>query len=322
MAANPETLFPATDFEDEEYKEPTPEERGDVVDAEQDNEPEAETEVETEAEAEAEGEGEEDVTAEAEEEEEASTEEEEIRIPKARFDEVNQERKQYREELERLKRELEELKRGREVETQPEDEAEADDLDVPAYDFEAKEREYAQALLDGDTAKASALRREINEKLVEIASAVSSREARQVQELVQQQLAYKEAVEELNAQYPELVPDHPDYNQQVIDDIFELYEGYLLKGIDPASAIRKATNIIAKANGLGQRAEDEAPSTKTAKKPPKVEKKLEARKKQPPKQSGTSPRDAEDGEYDILNMTEEEFDALPESVKRRLRGDF
>jgi len=314
MAAKPEDvmkdaqdLFPGAEMDDEEYQEPTPEERGDILDMEEkaEEEPKAEEQEEPEAE---------------EQEESEAEEEEDVRIPKARFDEVNEERKRYKEELEQLRRELEELKRGRETKTTPEDEEEVEDLDVPAYDFEAKEREYAQALLDGDTAKASALRKEINEKLVEIASAVSSREARQAQELVRQQLAYEKAVEELNAKYPELVPDNPNYDQGVIDEIFDLYEGYVMKGLTPADAIRKSTEIIAKLHGLGQKPEEEQPKA-GLKKQPKVDKKLEAKKKQPPRQSGASPREAEE-EYDILNMTEEEFDALPDSVKKRLRGDF
>ena len=44
--------------------------------------------------------------------------------------------------------------------------------------------------------------------------------------------------------------------------------------------------------------------------------------KQPPRVEKGNKNNSEDTAYDVFNMTEEEFNALPSKVRARLRGDF
>ena len=66
-----------------------------------------------------------------------------------------------------------------------------------------------------------------------------------------------------------------------------------------------------------------APSVdEVAKKRAQVSKKLKAAEAQPPELPGESSSVHGEKGLDVSNMTEEEFDALPEATLRRLRGDI
>src|SRR3990167_587447 len=75
-------------------------------------------------------------------------------IPKARFDEVNNEKNTLKSELAEAQRLIESLS------AQPAPPAKAET--PPAFDEDAQEVAYAEALMDGDATKAAGIRREIN----------------------------------------------------------------------------------------------------------------------------------------------------------------
>jgi hypothetical protein len=88
-------------------------------------------------------------------------------IPRARLNEVNERRRLAEEQLAQRERENEELraqldamKAGRQPEQAP-----AAAPRAASFDVDAAEEEYAQALLDGDTKAASAIRRTINQHI-------------------------------------------------------------------------------------------------------------------------------------------------------------
>lgn len=89
-------------------------------------------------------------------------------IPKARFDEVNEARKTAQAELERANAELERLRSVKPAATPA---TQAAPVEVASdFDEDAKEEAYIEAMLEGDTAKAKEIRKEINAHLREQAA--------------------------------------------------------------------------------------------------------------------------------------------------------
>lgn len=83
-------------------------------------------------------------------------------VPYARFREVNENKRLLEEQLAATQREVQALKAGQQPAVAPAPAAAPTPI---AFDVDAAEEEYAQALLDGDTKAASAIRREINQHI-------------------------------------------------------------------------------------------------------------------------------------------------------------
>ena len=81
-------------------------------------------------------------------------------VPYARFREVNESKRQLEEQLAVMQQEVQALKAGRQPAAAP-----ATAPAPAAFDVDAAEEQYAQALLDGDTKAATSIRREINQHI-------------------------------------------------------------------------------------------------------------------------------------------------------------
>lgn len=81
-------------------------------------------------------------------------------VPYARFREVNESKRQLEEQLAAMQQEVQALKAGRQPDAAP-----ATAPAPAAFDVDAAEEQYAQALLDGDTKAATSIRREINQHI-------------------------------------------------------------------------------------------------------------------------------------------------------------
>jgi hypothetical protein len=233
-------------------------------------------------------------------------------IPKARFDEVNTRRKALAEENERLKAELAVRTQAPEPSAPP----------APAYDFTSKEKEYMEAVLDGDTDKALAIRGEIRQaEFQQITLQVQQSVPRpdEVVALSQQQVAQQSALEEVNAAYPVFDPTADNFDADLTEEAVAIAKGFIeFRGMDFPSAIRKAADQVARLNGIAaSTAASAAPKAPT---PKDVASKIERATQQPP----TAPvsQVPEEPTTDVMNLTEEEFEKLPAATKARLRGDF
>lgn len=283
-------------------------------------EPEAkEAEVEEEAEAEEEAEEELPVAAELEEEEpeveEPVAEEKPATkpmVPKARLDEVLAKQKA-------LQQQLDAINAAKEAEeTAPE-----------TYEFDEKELEYQTLVLDGETDKAVALRREIRaaEK-----TQIEHDMRKEMSETVQndrQMTALQTAANAVAETYPTFNPNAPEFNETLTNEVVTLRNAFITNGENAVDALGKAVKFVVMENNLDAPADTEAP-TKTVKKPvdevakkrAQVNKKLKAAESQPPALPGESGANHGEKQYDLNAMTEEEFNALPESTMKRLRGDI
>jgi hypothetical protein len=240
-----------------------------------------------------------------------------ITIPKARFDEVNEQRKA-------LARRLEELEARLNAPAAP-----AAPAAPEAFDFDAAERKFLEATLDGDLDGATALRKEINEKLIAQAVHSALQHAPKVNdavEAVRAQSAVEAATLEMSQAYPVFDPDSESYNDELTKEaVFQTQAMIQMKGMSYPEAVRIAATNVAKLNGIepiGAPVAKPAGKAPAAAKATTVAQKISAAGKQPPASPTAAPASSSEPQFDIDNMSDAEFLALPRAVRARLRGDL
>lgn len=290
-----------------------------VAEVEEVEEPEEETVSKDEQSTEEETESEEE-TAELEEEE-AEAEPESIAdekpakkpmVPKARLDEVLAKQKA-------LQKQLDEINAANEkAEEAPE-----------SYDFDAKEVEYQNMVLDGETDKAVALRREIRKAEREQLEYEMRQEMSQTVNQDRQMTALQQAANAMEDAYPVFDSNSEVFDQDMTNEVVELRDAFIMKGYEAVDALSKAVKYVVKDHDLDKTVE-EAPSLagkaqktdEVAKKRAEVSKKLRAAEAQPPELPGESSSNHGEKGIDLSTLTEDEFAALPEATLKRLRGDI
>jgi len=250
-------------------------------------------------------------------------------IPKARFDEVNEGRKEALRKLEEAQAEIERLKAAgasadgtAATPAAAKTAAQTDAATGPAgFDVDAKEQEYAEALYAGDGKKAASIRREINAHLVTEATtrarevAATEFTARETQNLL------AAAVQTAVAAYPWL---NTKEGEEALDLIVAARDQRIKKGMPPHLALQEAVNKIAPkfapeqdpAQGLEEGKERKDTRTAQA----LVRGAADSMLQPPPVQAGIGNR-ATAARIDVESLTDEQYDALPEAEKKRLRGD-
>lgn len=297
-----------------ETPEEEPEEVAEEVAAE-DEEEETATEESEEIVSEDEQSTEEETIPDAELEEEQVAEEKTAKkpmVPKARLDEVLAKQKA-------LQKQLDEINAANEkAEDAPEE-----------YDFDAKEVEYQNMVLDGETEKAVALRREIRKAERATLEYEMRQEMSQTVNQDRQMTALQQAANAMEDAYPVFNRDSDDYNEDITNEVVELRDAFMMKGYEAVDALSKAVKYVVKDHDLDQ-AQESAPSLagkaqktdELAKKRAQVSSKLKAADAQPPELPGESSAHHGERALDLSTMTEEEFAALPEATLKRLRGDI
>lgn len=233
-------------------------------------------------------------------------------VPKSRLDEVLAKQKA-------LQKQVDDMKAAAEKPAEAPEE----------YDFDAKEIEYQQLVLDGEAEKAVALRKEIrNAEKTQIEWEMEQKMGQTVQQSAQA-TALQQAAAEMEAAFPVFDHNSDQFNEEYTNEVVELRDAFIIKGYDPVDALGKAVNYVVKDRGLDGETPDEsalaAPQQKveqTAKKKATVAKKLKAAESQPPELEGEGSSSRGENVVDITSMSEDEFNALPEATLRRLRGDI
>ena len=111
-------------------------------------------------------------------------------VPYARFREVNESKRQLEEQLAAMQQEVQALKAGRQPAIAP-----ATAPAQAAFDVDAAEEQYAQALLDGDAKAASAIRRTINQHIEDSAVQRLEQTSRQQESATKAQDVVSQALE-------------------------------------------------------------------------------------------------------------------------------
>jgi hypothetical protein len=233
-------------------------------------------------------------------------------VPKARLDEVLAKQKA-------LQKQLDEVNAANvKSEEAPE-----------SYDFDAKEVEYQNMVLDGESAKAVALRREIRKAERAELEFEMRQEMSQTVSQDRQQTALQQAANAMEEAYPVFDRNSEDFSEEMTNEVVELRDAFMSTGYEAVDALSKAVKYVVKDHDLDQ-AQESVPSLagkaqktdELAKKRASVSRKLKAADAQPPELPGESSSMHGEKTSNLSDMTEEEFAALPEATLKRLRGDI
>ncbi len=257
----------------------------------------------------------EETEAEVEEEPEPEAKKKQPMVPKSRLDEVLEKVRQQQKQLDDLKQQQEV------VENAPE-----------PYAFDEKELEYQQHVLDGESDKAAALRKEIRN--AERAQLEYDMEQKMGQKVVQnqQEIALAQAANEMEKNFPVFDQNSADFNAEYTQEVVELRDAFIIQGLDAVTALTKATDFVVKDRNLvvdddatpalAKTQSPKAEKTDDTKKRREVSRKLKAAESQPPDMPGESSASRGEESVNLNNLTEEEFNALPDATLKRLRGDL
>ena len=214
---------------------------------------------------------------------------------------------------------------------QEEVEAEKEQFVAPAepdtYDFEAKELEYQELVLDGENKKAALLRQEIRhaEKqalMFEMQQNVNATVDETVNQ-TKQGMEIEDVAEELARKYPTLDPEAKEFNEEYIDEVIELRDAFIGKGYEPADALIRSVKYIVADHNIPESGTTTQPQQdELAKKRAQVAAKLEAAEQQPPDLVGEGSSTKGESSVDISTLSDDEFAALPAATLARLRGDI
>ena len=254
----------------------------------------------------------------AELEEETEPEPKKPMVPKSRLDEVLAKQRKLQEQLDALTAEKQAPETSSE-EPAPE-----------PYDFDAKEIEYQEHVLNGEPEKAVALRKEIRAaEKIEFEREMGQKFNQHTKQSKEMD-ALQSAAAKMESKYPMFDQYSSDYNQELTQEVLSLRDAFMAQGTTPADSLEKAVNFVVKSNSIEtaeEKATLDAPAPKqsqdqVAKKRKEVSKKLKAAETQPPDMPGESSSAHGEKVVDISSMTDDEFNALPEATLKRLRGDI
>lgn len=259
------------------------------------------------------------------------------RIPKERFDQVNDKRKAAEARIAELEAKL----KAKEAPAQAEADADQAAIDV-------KEKDYMDAVLDGRHEDALRTRKEIRAAEVKIArqeaEVAATVAAKNTVTIADIEARTTTVVQDFQSRFAEFEDGNEVFNEDLVSEVLALQRGYIEAGHTGDIALKKAAEVVAKINGLTDRkagdttavdkaAADKAAADKAAADKAAADKvaadlkvrglgkKIEAANGQPPAMKAGEGASARDGSVDVTQMSDEDFAALPESKKRQLRGD-
>jgi DNA-binding CsgD family transcriptional regulator len=270
----------------------------------------------------------EEVDEEEQEEEEDEVEEEEVptkkeaRIPKSRFDEVIQQREDAKERNLWLEAQLEKLISLSNAPTAATPAA----PQAPTYDFTAAEEQYVSLIIEGEIAKASALRNQIDKErknelmgLINTIKSTASTEAKAESTAAIEAERFNNYIATVESTYSFLDTNSKDYNEEAVDTVNALLAGYVASGKTKTEGLKLA---ISKVVPLYKGVEKEIKVSLGGKRKVEAGKKAaKAASSQPTKVKSASTKSADSETVDISKMSERDFNKLTKKELSILRGD-
>lgn len=292
----------------EDEDETEDEDRGDTLETDEDEDEEELDEDEEESEDE------------DEEEEEEEHPKGKIKIPKERFDEVNEQYKAAKQRERWLEEQLEKL-----INSGSQDKKKLEEITAEAYDFEEAEEKYISLVIEGDAPEAAKLRREINAKRAEADAqrikAIKEEAAREIK-AAQDEEKFNLLIENYESKYDFLDPGSKRYNAEAVDTINTLMAGYLAKGSVRSEALKKA---VEKVVPMFKVAEKKTPTGAPDKRTLEQKKKnIQAIKRTPVQLKGKNAKDLDIDTLDVTSLDDKEFAKMSKDRRAlaKLRGDI
>lgn len=181
------------------------------------------------------------------------------------------------------------------------------------------------ARADGDTKLAASLQRQIDRGNVQIAEIKAARIAQATASRSSESARFNALLDVAEAMIPAVNPESAEYSQDKTSALEAMVIGYERQGLSPSDALTRAVNAMFDVDLTKPRAKSEAaappaPKAKPEPKKPDAKKAVETAAKQPPAADGMGVN-KDDSKLRIADLSDEEFDKLPEATKARYRGD-
>ena len=196
-----------------------------------------------------------------------------------------------------------------------------DSRGAPTYDDQLAEldKQIELARADNDVDKVIELNKQQRNIERQMYEEIASNSSTSAGEAAREQIRLDAVIDDLESQYSFLREDSKDFDEDLINEILDLQDGYLRSGkYTPSQAMRRAASVLIPAPSKDSDAGDKRRTN--------VSKNLDAAKKSAPDMNDTGENSDKGGDIhgdpgQVQNMSIEEFDALPEETKKRLRGD-
>lgn len=242
-------------------------------------------------------------------------------IPKSRFDDAVRKEREGRELAERKLTELQaQLKQDQRK------------VDTGQLETEIKglEKSYTKLVLQGDEDAAAEVMSQIRLKERAIATQEAGHLSAQAKDQAREEIRVDTAIERIEATYPELREGSDEYDQDIVDLVLAAQMANINdRRMSPSMALIKATEtVMSKIKRVSDEPEKKglgAAAGVADRKSAQVEKNIAAAKAQPASTRSVGEDSDKAGittKIDVAKLSREEFAALPEATKARLRGDF
>ena len=236
-------------------------------------------------------------------------------VPIARFNEVNERMKEMQAQLAALA-----TRQAQPAQQQPEPQVQEE----PAPDLGDLRKRHHNALVEGRDDEAIELQGQIDEEILNRATqnAMNRMAAQQAQR--EQQAAmqtFQQTVQQIEADYPQLNANSEQADEDAILFVVAKRDALIKLGTNPGEALRQASDAAARTFGFGTQPAHTGKATGENRKQEALLRNAKAAQAQPPQLAGLGNRATAPQRVDVSDMPEDEFEALPESEKSRLRGD-
>ena len=311
---------------DEEFDTEEEEDRGDDFETSEDEDEEANEEEENlededeEVDEDSNDEDSDDDKDADEEEDEDEEDTSDTRIPKARLDQVIEQREREKERSAWLEQQLEKI-----IEQNSRDKApvyEEEEEEEP-FDYDAAEAKYAELLMEGESVKAAKVRALVNtsrqqdiETLIAKATEGATKSATSKSSELYENGKFEDLIGVYEAKHTFLNVDHDDFDEELVDTINVLISGYVASGKTKREGLR-----LAIAKSLPTQTEEPKKKKLGGKRVKASRKKnADASNNQPPKTRSAKQINST-ATTDVSKMSDKQYNNLTQKEKRALRGD-
>lgn len=195
------------------------------------------------------------------------------------------------------------------------------------------EKQYAKLVADGEVEKAADVMADIRRTEREMSTAQSDMKIAAAVAEATERVRFSTALERVEAAFPQLNPDHADYDSELDTDVADLKITYERKGMTPTAALQKAVaKLVKPVTAKQEEATEVTPKVDPAavaaeRKKGAVAKTLDAAAKTPPSTAKVGMDSDKDGggvktAKDVIKMNFKDFAALGEEELSRARGDI
>ena len=250
-------------------------------------------------------------------------------IPYDRFKEVNDAKKALAAQLAEREAELAALRAAANPPAPPADPP-ADPLAELNQQRDELYEQIEELRLEGDVKAAAAAQRKLDDLNQEILLTQTRQIASTATAQADAAKVYNAYADAAEAAFPELVKGSDVYSAEKVNDVNLTATAFEKAGMQPLAALQKAIKLVMGETVEDRQAKKAAPPPASAAptppaappvKTPDLKKAVAAANNQPPP-SADAGINRDDMTINPRTLTEEEFDALPISKQRELRGDF